>query len=235
MVFTDPPYNVDYSGKGKNTSNKILNDNMSEDIFRTFLTDTFASYRTAMKDDGAIYVCYASRTHREFEDALNANGFKVKAQIIWVKTQASFGWADYRWKHEPILYCSVEGKKVPFYGDRKQVTEWATKPTDAELLRVARQALEEEKREGTTVWKLSREQGYLHPTQKPLELIEIALKNSTQKGDKVLDLFGGSGSTLMACQQMERINFTMELDPKYVDVVKARWEKFTGLEAIKLA
>lgn len=208
---------------------------MEEDAFRTFLIDTFASYRVAMREDGALYCCYASRTHREFEDALNANGFKVKMQIIWVKTVASMGWGDYRWKHEPILYCSVEGKKVPFYGDRKQVSEWVTKPTDQELLRVARQMLEEEKREDTTVWKLSREHSYVHPTQKPLELIEIALKNSTQKGEKVLDLFGGSGSTMMACQQMERQCFTMELDPRYVDVIKARWEKFTGLEAIKIS
>lgn len=231
MSFTDPPYNVNYSGIGKDTSNKILNDNMGKSDFRDFLTDAFASYRVALKDDAALYVCYAAMRHREFEDAINASGYKVKAQIIWVKTVASMGWGDYRWKHEPILYCSLEGKKVPFYGDRKQYTEWVTKPTDVELLQVARKMLEEESKDGTTVWKLSREGGYVHPTQKPLELIEIALKNSTDKGNLVIDLFGGSGSTLMACQQMERKCYTMELDPKYADVIVARWEKFTGQKA----
>lgn len=208
---------------------------MGEDAFRVFLKDTFASYRLALKDDAALYVCYASRTHREFEDALNANGYKVKAQIIWVKTLASMGWGDYRWKHEPILYCSFAGKRVPFYGDRKNYTEWVTKPTDMELLQTARAMLAEEQRDSTSVWKLGRDTGYVHPTQKPLELIEIALKNSSQTGESVLDLFGGSGSTLMACQQMDRKCFTMELDPKYVDVIVARWEKFTNLKAIKIA
>lgn len=235
MSFTDPPYNVNYAGRGKDTSNTILNDDMGEDAFRVFLKDTFASYRLALKDDAALYVCYASRTHREFEDALNANGYKVKAQIIWVKTLASMGWGDYRWKHEPILYCSFAGKRVPFYGDRKNYTEWVTKPTDMELLQTARAMLAEEQRDSTSVWKLGRDTGYVHPTQKPLELIEIALKNSSQTGESVLDLFGGSGSTLMACQQMDRKCFTMELDPKYVDVIVARWEKFTNLKAIKIA
>lgn len=234
MSFTDPPYNVAYSGRGKDTSNTILNDDMGESDFRSFLGLTFNSYRLALKDDAALYVCYASRTHREFEDALNGNNFKVKSQIIWVKTVASMGWGDYRWKHEPILYCSKEGKKVPFYGDRKQYTEWITKPTDIELLQTARMMLEEEQKDGTTVWKLSREGSYVHPTQKPLELIEIALKNSSQKGEVVLDLFGGSGSTLMACQQMERVCYTMELDPRYVDVIVNRWEKFTNQKAIKI-
>lgn len=235
VAFTDPPYNVNYSGAGKNTSNTILNDHMDEDAFRLFLNDTFASYRVALKNDAAMYVCYASRTHREFEDAVNKAGYKVKAQIIWVKTQASWGFADYRWKHEPILYCSLDGKKVPFYGDRKQTTEWKTKPTDLELLQAARAALEAEEKEGTTVWTPSREGGYVHPTQKPLELIEIALKNSTNKGERVLDLFGGSGSTLMAAHQMERVAFSMELDPRYVDVIKNRFEKMTSIEAVKLS
>ena len=234
MSFTDPPYNVNYAGRGKNTSNTILNDHMDEGNFRNFLIDTFAGYRVALKKDAPLYVCYASRTHREFEDALNANGFKVRTQIIWMKTLASMGWGDYRYKHEPILYCHTEGEKVPFYGDRTHTTEWKTKPTDLELLQTARAALIEEKESGTTVWKLGRESGYVHPTQKPIELISIALKNSTNKGDLVIDLFGGSGSTLMACQQLERRCYTMELDPKYVDTIVKRWEEFTGLKAKQL-
>lgn len=234
MSFTDPPYNVNYSGRGENTSNTILNDKMGENDFRLFLTDTFAGYRIALKKDAPIYVCYASRTHREFEDALNANGFKVRTQIIWLKTLASMGWGHYRYKHEPILYCHIEGEKIPFYGDRTHTTEWKTKPTDMELLQTARAALVEEKESGTSVWRLGRESDYVHPTQKPIELISIALKNSSNKGDLVVDLFGGSGSTLMACHQLERRCYSMELDPKYVDVIVKRWEEFTGLKATQI-
>lgn len=231
MAFTDPPYNVDYSGRGKKTSNKIMNDNMGGSQFLAFLSDTFASYRLALAESAPMYVCYASRTHREFENALEANGYKVKNQIIWSKAVASMGWGDYRWKHEPILYCSVEGKKVPFYGDRKQYTTWEKEPTDAELLLAARQMLEQEEDAGITVWSLNRDSGYVHPTQKPIALIEIALKNSSKPGDYVLDLFGGSGSTLMACEQLDRVCYTLELDPKYCDVIVARWEKFTNQKA----
>lgn len=234
MVFTDPPYNVDYKGKGKKTSNTILNDKLDPVQFEQFLSDSFTSYATAIKPDAAMYVCYASRSHREFENAIEKNGFKVKAQIIWVKTVAAMGFGDYRWKHEPIFYCSLEGKKVPFYGDRKQYTEWETHPTDAEILREAKRMLAEEKKDETTVWKLSREGGYVHPTQKPLELIEIALKNSSEKGEVILDLFWGSGSTLMASHQMGRRCFTMELDPKYVDVIVKRYREFTGEEPVLL-
>lgn len=235
MVFTDPPYNVDYSGRGKKTSNKILNDKMSPEEFLVFLTDTFASYRVAMKEDASMYVCYASSSHREFENAIEANEFKVKSQIIWVKAVASMGWGDYRWKHEPILYCSLKGKKVPFYGDRSQYSTWETKPSDAELLKEAKRLLEESKDDETTVWRLGRDSKYEHPTQKPLQLIERALKNSSEPGENVMDLFGGSGSTLMACQQLGRRCYSMELDPKYVDVIVARWERFTQQKAVQLS
>lgn len=235
MAFTDPPYNVNYSGVGKETSNTILNDNMDEDAFRLFLQDTFASYKLILKEDAAMYVCYASLKHREFEDSLNQNGYKVKAQLIWVKTIAAWGFADYRWKHEPILYVSLGGKKVPFYGDRKNTTEWRTEPTETELLQEAIAMLQEEEREGTTVWKLNREGGgYVHPTQKPLELIEIALRNSTNKNDTVVDLFAGSGSALMACHQMTRQCFSMELDPRYVDVICNRFKLLTGIEPVRM-
>lgn len=99
MVFTDPPYNVNYSGRGKRTSNTIKNDHMGEQEFRVMLKEWFGNYQKFLKTNGALYTCYASRTHREFEDALNASGFEVRNQIIWVKKVASMGWGDYRWKH----------------------------------------------------------------------------------------------------------------------------------------
>lgn len=235
MVFTDPPYNVDYSGRGKNTSNKIMNDNMSESEFRQLLNGSFAMMAHASKPMAPAYVCYASRTHREFEDALNANGYKVKNQIIWVKAVASMGWGDYRWKHEPILYVAREGKKVPFYGDRAEYTEWKEELTDEQLLKRIKKQLEREEKGESTVWRLKRDTKYDHPTQKPLQLVRIAIWNSTKQDDIVLDLFLGSGSTLIAAEETSRSCYGMELDPIYVDVIIKRWEKQTGAKAEKVS
>lgn len=234
MVFTDPPYNVNYSGRGKNTSNTIENDNMDEQAFRKMLNEWFARYKENMKRDAPLYCCYASRTHREFEDALNANGFQVRNQIIWVKKVASMGWGDYRWKHEPILYCHQQEAKLNFYGDRKQYTEWTEEMSDEELLAMVKKNIEKEEEGGSTVWRLHRENKYDHPTQKPIKLVSIAIRNSSKRGDTVLDLFGGSGSTLIASDQLGRTCYTMELDPRYVDVIIKRWEESTEQKAIKL-
>ncbi len=234
MVFTDPPYNVNYSGKGKSTSNTNKNDNMGETEFREMLKKWFANYSKHLKENGALYTCYASRTHREFEDALNANGFDVRNQIIWVKKVASMGWGDYRWKHEPILYCHKKEASLNFYGDRKQYTEWTEEMSDEELLKMIKKNIEKEELGDSTVWRLHREQKYDHPTQKPIKLVTIAIRNSSKRDDVVMDLFGGSGSTLIAADQINRTCWTMELDPKYVDVIIMRWEKLTGLKAKKI-
>lgn len=234
MVFTDPPYNVNYSGRGKNTSNTIKNDNMGEVEFREMLKKWFANYSRFLKDSGALYTCYASRTHREFEDALNANGFDVRNQIIWVKKVASMGWGDYRWKHEPILYCHKKNQNTEFFGDRKQYTEWTEEMTDEELLRMVKANITKEEAGDSTVWRLHREQKYDHPTQKPIKLVSIAIRNSSKRSDVVLDLFGGSGSTLIAAEMLSRKAYICELDPRYCDVIIKRWEKLTGLIAKKI-
>lgn len=230
MVWTDPPYNVNYSGRGKKTSNTIIGDHEEREAFIAFLSDVFANYRMALKAAGALYTCYASRTHREFEDALNSAGFAVRNQIIWVKTVASMGWGHYRWKHEPILYCGIEGEKTNFYGDRKNYTEWREAPTDQDLFEAFKELVEVEERGGSTVWRFSREHDYEHPTQKPVRLVNKALKNSSKREELVLDLFAGSGSTLSACEQSGRICYTMELDPKYADVVRKRYANLVGAD-----
>lgn len=235
MVFTDPPYNVNYSGRGKNTSNTIKNDNMDEVNFREMLKKWFANFNKFLKTNGALYTCYASRTHREFEDALNANEFEVRNQIIWVKKVASIGWGDYRWKHEPILYCHKKDAKLNFYGDRKQYTEWTQEMSDEELLKMVKSMVTKEEEGDSTVWRLHREMKYDHPTQKPIKLVTIAIRNSSKRDDIVLDLFGGSGSTLIAAEQVNRIAYIMELDPKYVDVIIMRFEKLTGEKAQKIS
>lgn len=234
MVFTDPPYNVNYSGRGKKTSNTIKNDHMSEEQFRQFLVSTFKNYVAIMNDRAGLYTCYASRTHREFEDALNEAGLEVINQVIWVKKVASMGWGDYRWKHEPILYCRLAGQAVEFYGDRKQYTEWTEELTDKELLRKVKRMIDREEKGGSTVWRLHRDSKYDHPTQKPLQLCKIAIVNSSIRRQLVVDLFGGSGSTLIAADMVNRRCYTMEIDPVYCDVILNRWEQYSGKKAKKV-
>jgi DNA modification methylase len=234
MVFTDPPYNVNYSGRGKETSNKIENDNMTEKAFRDFLEAVFQNYRTILKETGGIYVCYASRTHREFEDSLNKANFEVRNQIIWVKLVASMGWGDYRWKHEPILYCHKKGGSLDFYGDRRQYTQWDEQRDDKWLLQMIKKEIKKQENGNSTVWRFGREFNYKHPTQKPVQMVTKAFVNSSKVGDIVTDLFLGSGSTLIATEKTNRICYGMELDPKYIDVIIQRWEDYTGNKAKKL-
>ena len=210
MVFTDPPYNVDYSGRGKkNKLGSIKNDDMSADDFQVFCKEVFATYHSSMKPLACIYVCHTdsqSAPKIAFEIAF-AENFKKSSTIIWMKQSAGMGWQDYRAQHEPILYGWKEGNGSHFYcGDRSK----------------------------TTVWQIGRDAqaSYVHPTQKPVALPEEAIVNSSKGADIVLDLFGGSGSTLIACEKSGRYARLMELDPKYCDVIIKRWQDFTGKEAI---
>lgn len=233
MVFTDPPYNVNYSGRGKNTSNTIQNDNQTEQAFRVFLEKTFQNYRNIMREGAGMYVCYASRTHREFEDALNKNNFEVRNQIIWVKLVASMGWGDYRWKHEPILYCHQKGTSLDFYGDRKQYTQWDEERSDEWLIKMVKREIKKQEDGGSTVWRFGREFSYNHPTQKPVQMIMKGVLNSSRQGEIIADLFLGSGATLITAEKTGRICYGMELDPKYVDVIVQRYVDYTGNKEIK--
>ena len=209
LVFTDPPYNVDYSGRGANNLGTIKNDNMSAEDFEQFCRDIFTTYNAIMKPLACIYVCHpdsASAPKIAFEKTF-AEQFKKSSTIIWMKQSAGMGWQDYRAQHEPILYGWKEGKGSHFNaGDRTK----------------------------TSIWKIGRDaqSSYVHPTQKPVCLPEEAILNSSKGSDCVVDLFGGSGSTLMACEKTGRVNRSMELDPKYCDVIVKRWEDFTGKQAI---
>ena len=209
MVFTDPPYNVDYSGRGQNDLGTIKNDNMSDNDFTQFCRDTFACYSSVMKPLACIYVCHpdsATAPKLAFETAFG-EAFKKSSTIIWVKQSAGMGWQDYRSQHEPILYGWKEGSGSHFYcGDRSK----------------------------TTIWNISRDAqtSYKHPTQKPVALSQEAIMNSSKGEDIVVDLFCGSGSTLIACVVAGRVGRMMELDPKYCDVIIRRWEEFTGKEAV---
>lgn len=234
MVFTDPPYNVNYSGTGTNTSNTILNDKMSDDNFIKMLDEWFARFNENTKDGGGWYVFHSSTTQDQFRNAIEKNGWNIKTQIIWNKPNASMGWGDYRMKHEPMFYCGKENTQ--FYGDRTNHSVWDFHKSEQDLVKWAKKMLQAEKEGKTTVWTMKRENvnGYVHPTQKPVELITFALFNSSKAGDIVLDLFGGSGSTMIACEKTGRVSRTMELDPKYIDVIVQRYVDYTGNENIIL-
>jgi DNA modification methylase len=203
LAFTDPPYNVGYEGY---TSEKltIQGDRMKVEEFEEFLRASFASYRTLVKPGASLYVCHASSVQREFQGALEAAGFEVRCQIIWAKSHFAWGHGRYKFQHEPIFYAHVAGQKDPWYGDKAQSTLWGEKKPAANRL---------------------------HPTMKPVELIERALLNSSKGGDCVVDLFGGSGSTLIGCERRNRQARLMELDAKYVDVIVRRWQEYTGNRA----
>lgn len=251
MVFTDPPYNVDYHSRGEGLKKQgkasIQNDKMDDVSFRAFLTDWAQNMRANIKDDAGVYVCYSDNRTLSFIQSLNAAGFIVKANIIWAKTVASMGWGDYRMRHEPILYCSVGGKAVFFDGGRVHNTVMGDKEgriqmiegggisvnLNGTLYEIEGKDLKIKKvADGkTTMWREARETGYLHPTQKPIELVKRAILNSSRKGDIVIDTFGGSGSTLITCEKTGRRCATMELDPVFATVIIDRWEKLTEKQA----
>lgn len=222
LVVTDPPYNVAVKSENKELNEsgreKIMNDDMSDEEFNQFLTAVFNNYANAMENDSAIYVFHGSSYQREFENSMNAAGIVVRSQCIWVKNNATFGWSQYRWQHEPVFYAHKKKQAPSWYGDRKQTTIWQD-----DLMENL----------PATIWKVPRDDvsTYYHPTQKPLSLIAIPVRNSSKRQDIVLDLFGGSGSTLMTCNQLDRRCYTLELDPLFCDVIIERFEKSTGIVA----
>jgi DNA modification methylase len=203
LVFTDPPYNVDYEGYTEEKL-KIKGDRMTAEQFQQFLQDAFGSYRRIVKPGASMYVCHSSSWQREFQNAMESAGFEVRCQIIWAKNTFAWGFGRYKFQHEPIFYTHLLGQKDPWYGDKSQSTLWNEKKPAANRI---------------------------HPTAKPVELIERALVNSSKAGDIVADLFGGSGSTLIGCERRGRKARLMEIDPKYVDCIVRRWQDHIGQQA----
>ena len=205
MVFTDPPYNVDYGNSAKDkqrgTNRTIMNDNLG-DGFAQFLYDSCVNMLTVCK--GAIYVCMSSSELHTLQKAFIDAGGKWSTFVIWAKNTFTLGRADYQRQYEPILYGWKQGADHFWCGARDQGDVWfVNKPVRNEL----------------------------HPTMKPVELVERAIQNSSKSRDIVLDCFGGSGTTLIACEKLNRQCRMIELDPKYADVIVKRWEEFTGKKA----
>ena len=205
LWITDPPYNVNYEG-GTGEKLKIANDNMNSGDFFQFLKGAFSVAEKVLKKGCSFYIWYASREHVNFETALNAAGLTVREQLIWNKSSLVLGRFDYHYKHEPCLYGWKDGAAHKWFIARSQTTVM-----DFEKPRV----------------------NDLHPTMKPVPLFAYQIGNSSQKGDIVLDTFGGSGTTIIACENLGRKARCVELDPHYCDVILARWEKLTGREATK--
>lgn len=236
MVMTDPPYNVAITNsKGM----KIENDDMDNEDFKEFLLKAFENLEASLKEGGAFYVWYASRNHIPFEAALKEHGLTVRQQLIWNKSSFVFGRQDYHWKHEPCLYGWKEGASHYFVDDRTQSTIIEDKNIDLKKLKKEEllKLLEEiysDKASTTVIDEDKVIVNSLHPTMKPIRLIARLIKNSSRPGELVLDLFGGSGSTLIACEQIDRRCKIVEYDPKYASVIIDRWEQFTGKKAERL-
>lgn len=188
------------------TGLKIQNDKMEDSAFRSFLRDSFAVASTFMKDGAAFYIWHADSEGYNFRGACQDNGLKIRECLIWNKNSLVLGRQDYQWKHEPCLYGWKDGAHK-WYSDRSQTTV-----IDFDRPKVSAE----------------------HPTMKPIGLFAYLIENSTKKEDLVLDSFGGSGTTVIACEQLGRKARVMELDPHYVDVIVKRWENFTGEKAVKL-
>lgn len=218
LLLTDPPYNVNYQG------GKIANDNMADADFYNFLVSAFGAAKSGLRPGAAFYIWHADSEGYNFRGAARDAGLKVRQCLIWVKNSLVLGRQDYQWQHEPCLYgwpdeaeddsdhdpCLygwVDGAAHSWYANRKQ----------------------------TTVLTFDKpRKNAEHPTMKPVPLFGYLIQNSSKPGDVVLDTFAGSGTTIIACEQLKRAAFCCELDPKYCDVIINRWETFTGEKAVLL-
>ena len=198
LILTDPPYGVSFKSSSGLT---IENDSMKNDEFYNFLLSAFKNMADHLEKGGSAYVFHADTEGLNFRKAFIDSGFHLAGCCIWVKNSLVLGRSDYQWQHEPVLYGFMQNGKHRWYSDRKQ----------------------------TTIWNFDKpKKNSNHPTSKPLDLLSYPISNSTQENAVVIDTFGGSGSTLMACEKMNRICYTMELDEKYASVILRRYVEDTG-------
>ena len=235
LVVTDPPYNVDVTG-GTKDNLKIMNDSMNDDSFVEFLSSAFKNLTNGLKLGGGWYIWLASSTYPQFEKALSNNKMHEHQQLIWVKNQFILGRSDYQWRHEPCLYGWKEGAAHYFIDDRTKSSVFEKiEDIDSMSEADAKKLLKRFYNQNLTMSSIIHEKKPLrsedHPTMKPVALIERLIENSSRSGDIVLDLFGGSGTTLIACENKKRKCRMMELDPHYCEVIIKRWEKLTGRKA----
>lgn len=227
LIVTDPPYNVDYHG---GTGLSIQNDNKDDASFHAFLHDAFKTMKEPLKAGGAFYVWYASRESVNFETALKENGLTVKQQLIWVKNVMTLGRQDWQWRHEPCLYGWKNGANHYWDGRRDLTTVYDEKPDykkmNKEQLLQEITKLRGDNVPNTIIYEDKPARNEEHPTMKPVKLFQRLIKNSSKEDDAILDPFGGSGTTIIACEKLNRTAYVMELDPHYCDVIRKRWTKW---------
>ncbi len=251
LIITDPPYNVDYGAKteflehylgqeGSRSNSTIQNDKMDNSSFYRFLLSAFQNMSEAMRQGAAIYVFHAESTGTQFRQAYTDAGLKLAQCLIWEKNAFVLGRQDYQWRHEPILYGWKEGAAHYFVNDRTQDTVLLEEEADLKAMKKQELVAFIEKifkdyRDQTTVhYEKKPSRNALHPTMKPIPLVGRLMNNSSKPGWKVGDFFGGSGTTLMAAEQLGRTAYLMESDERNADVIVHRWEKYTGNKAVKL-
>lgn len=243
LFLTDPPYNVDYSSKnealnaadkGNRVQKDIANDSMDDNAFQAFLYSAFSNANAHLKPGGAFYIWHAGTEGLNFKLAVKRVGWELKQILIWVKNNIVLGRQDYQWKHEPCLYGWKPGASHYFVARRDLITVYEEDGLDfdsmtkTELLKVLQEVFSAPT---TTIHEDKPLRSADHPTMKPLKLMGRLIKNSTRPGEIVLDPFGGSGSTMMAAEQLGRACYMVELDPAYIDVIVKRWETLTGEKA----
>lgn len=239
--WTDPPYNVNYEG----SAGKIANDNMGDAAFATFLRDAFSAAAGVMRAGAPIYVAHADTEGLNFRRAFRDAGFKLSGCLVWVKPSLVLGRSDYQWRHEPILYGWKPGAAHSWYGARDKTTVVEAKGEAIRIMAdgtiqvdvgdqvvvISGEKLAMQSVDGSVIRHDKPARNGDHPTMKPVGLIRRMLDNSSVRGDTVLDLFGGSGSTLIACEGTGRKARLMELDPRFCDVIVLRWQELTGKQA----
>lgn len=250
LVVTDPPYNVNIGQGGDSIMSMriqhhrqdgatIKNDNMEDDEFYEFLLKAFRNINTSLKDGGAFYIWHADTKGLIFREAMNDAELQIRQTLIWNKNRLIMGRQDYQWKHESCLYGWKDGAGHYFVDDRTQTTVIEDKGIDLkklkkeEMLKLLQEIYSD--KVSTTIINEDRPNvSEEHPTMKPIKLFARQIKNSSRIDEIVLDLFGGSGTTIIACEQLKRKAYLMEFDPHYVDVIIKRYEDFTGKKAVKI-
>jgi DNA modification methylase len=241
-MWTDPPYNVAYEGK----AGRIANDDLSATDFARFLVSAFSAAATVLNPGAAVYVAHADTEGLAFRRAFRDAGFKLSGCLVWVKPSLVLGRSDYQWRHEPILYGWKPGAAHRWFGGRAKTTVFdqpgapvrvmpdGTVQVDVggQVIVISGRDLKVEAHEGSVIRAEKPARNAEHPTMKPVGLILEMLENSTRRGDVVLDPFGGSGSTLIACHRSGRSARLTELEPRYGDVIVERWQTFTGQRAV---
>ena len=253
VCFTDPPYNVNYKGGVNCPRDGIQNDHMKEMEFYHFMDDVYKNMACALKPGAAFYVCHADSMWKAFREPLVKHGLILKQCLVWVKNQLVLSRSHYHYRHEPILYGHKNGKRV-WNGGRhqdsvvyhqvpsiyvedhgQQKTLYINTDETSVVISVSDYKIEYQNEGMETVWFFSKPtHSGDHPTMKPVDLAKRAIRNSSVAGDSVIDLFLGSGTSLIACEELSRKCYGLEIFPDYCDVVIRRWEEYTGESAQKI-